>query len=87
MKKISVLLLTILLCLGLTACKGTEQIDPLAWANENGYVKASDYNLDLVDDITSATVTGEGGLNFGTVEWPEELKEMAVKEYLKGDAS
>ena len=31
MKKISVLLLTILLCLGLTACKGTEQIDPLAW--------------------------------------------------------
>ena len=70
MKKISVLQLTILLCLGLTACKGTEQIDPLAWANENGYVKASDYNLDPVDGITSATVTGEGGLNFGTVEWP-----------------
>lgn len=87
MKKISVLLLTILLCLGLTACKGTKQIDPLAWANENGYVKASDYNLDPVDGITSATITGEGGLNFGTVEWPEELKEMAVKEYLKGDAS
>ena len=87
MKKISVLLLVCLLCLGLTACKSSETIDPLTWAIENGYVKASDYNLDPVDGITSATVTGEGGLNFGTVEWPEELKEKAVREYLKGDAS
>lgn len=86
MKK-NIVLFLCLLCISLSGCKQSETIDPEKWASENGYVKASDYNLDTVDEITSATSTGVGGLNFGTVEWSEELKAAAVKEYLKGDES
>ena len=64
-----------------------EDFDGAAWAAENGYVKASAYNINTVDALTSATQTGEGGLNFGTVEWSDELKKEAIREYLKGDAS
>lgn len=85
MKKTIVLLLICLFCF--SGCKQAETVDPAVWAQENGYVKASDYNLDTVDEITSATSTGEGGLNFGTVEWSDDLKKAAIKEYLKGDES
>lgn len=64
-----------------------EEFDGAAWAAENGYVKASAYNINTVDALSSATQTGEGGLNFGTVEWSDDLKKEAIMEYLKGDAS
>ena len=64
-----------------------EDFDGAAWAEENGYVKASDYNIDPLDALTSATQTGQGGLNFGTVEWSDDLKKDAIREYLKGDES
>ena len=36
------------------------------------------------DAVTSATISGQGGLNFGDVELSEELKTELVMEYLKG---
>ena len=66
----------------------TEQnaaIDLDAWALANGYVKAADYNIITgVDALTSATETGVGGVNFGAIEWSDELREAAIKEFLKG---
>jgi len=62
------------------------EVDHEAWANSNGYVKAEDYNIEA-DAISSATQTGVGGLNMGTVEWTDQVKKDAIKEYLKGDAS
>lgn len=37
-----------------------------------------------VDDVTSATVSGEGGINFGDVELSDELKTDLLLEYLSG---
>lgn len=88
MKKMIFALL--LISLVLTGCTtGTKEIadeEGKAWATENGYVLADDYNIKF-DEITSATQTGEGGLNFGDVDWSEDLKKAAIREYLKGDES
>lgn len=55
------------------------------WAAENGYVKAEDYNINVEDSMTSATTTGQGGLNYGDLEWSTDLKKAAILEYLQGD--
>ncbi len=56
-----------------------------AWARANGYVKAADYNMQAgVDAVTSATVSGVGGINFGDVELSDELKRELILDYLKG---
>lgn len=68
-----------------TGCSVSDE-DGKAWAEQNGYVKAEDYNIDVENDAdTSATAAGQGGLNYGDVEWSEELKKAAIKEYLSGD--
>ena len=60
--------------------------DTAKWAADNGYVKAEDYNINAeVDTMTSATSIGQGGLNYGDVDWSEALIKEAIKEYLKGD--
>lgn len=84
MKKILVFALCAVM-LATTACSAGIK-DGDAWAKENGYVKAEEYGI-TTDVLSSATQTGEGGLNFGTVEWTDDLMKAAVKEYLKGDAS
>lgn len=88
MKKKILVILLVLSALMLTAC-APKEIAPeegKKWAESNGYVLARDYNLSA-DALTSATQTGEGGLNFGDVDWTDDLKKAAIREYLKGDAS
>ena len=56
-----------------------------AWAKGQGYVKAEDFGMVTgVDAITSATVSGVGGINFGDIELSDELKQALILEYLKG---
>ena len=56
-----------------------------ALAKGLGYVKASDYNMVTgVDAVASATITGQGGLNFGDIDLPDELKMELLLDYLKG---
>lgn len=63
---------------------GTD-LDLDAWAKGQGYVKAEDYDMvGGVDAVTSATTSGEGGINFGDVELSDELKKELILEYLKG---
>ena len=61
------------------------KVDMDAWAKGNGYVKAEDYMMEVgVDAVTSATVSGVGGINFGDIDLPDELKQELLLEYLKG---
>ena len=61
------------------------QVDLDAWAKGNGYVKAEDFSMVTgVDAITSATISGQGGINFGDIELPDELKKALILDYLKG---
>ena len=60
-------------------------VDLDAWAKGNGYLKAEDYQMEAgVDAVTSATVSGVGGINFGDVDLSDELKRELVLDYLKG---
>lgn len=66
-----------------TGCSVSEK-DGKAWAEKNGYVLAEDYNIVENDTDTSATTSGQGGINFGDVAWTDDLIKSALKEYLKG---
>ncbi|MDD6683035.1 MAG: FMN-binding protein [Clostridiales bacterium] len=78
MKKIlSLLLVMMLLAPAMGVAEMTEN-ELHAWALANGYVKTD------VDALTSATTNKAGGVNFGAIEWTEELQVMAIKEFLKG---
>ena len=60
-------------------------IDLGVWADLNGYVPADAYNMAAgVDAVTSATVSGQGGINFGDIELSDELKTALILDYLKG---
>ena len=61
------------------------ELDLDAWARGHGYVKAGEYNMEAgVDAVTSATISGVGGINFGDVELSDELKKELILDYLKG---
>ena len=60
-------------------------VDLDAWAKGNGYLKAEDYAMAAgVDAVTSATVSGVGGINFGDIDLSDELKQALILDYLKG---
>ena len=60
-------------------------VDLAALAQGQGYIKADDYQMVTgVDAITSATESGVGGINFGDIDLPDELKTALVLEYLQG---
>ena len=60
-------------------------LDLDAWAKGQGYVKAEDFSMVTgVDAVTSATVSGQGGINFGDVDLSDELKTALILDYLKG---
>ena len=62
-----------------------EELNLDAWAKGLGYLKASDYNMVTgVDAVASATVTGQGGLNFGDIDLPDEVKTELLLNYLQG---
>ena len=78
MKKILAILLVLALLLPTLGMAEMTEEELHAWALANGYVKAE------VDTLTSATTNKAGGVNFGPIEWTEELQVMAIKEFLKG---
>lgn len=49
-----------------------------AWAEAHGYVKMDE------ELVSSATENKAGGVNYGAIEWSEELQVAAIKEWLKG---
>ena len=60
-------------------------VDLDVWADLNGYVPADAYNMAAgVDAVTSATVSGQGGINFGDIDLSDELKTALILDYLKG---
>ena len=64
------------------------EVDLDAWAKGNGYLKADEYGMAAgVDAVTSATVSGQGGINFGDIDLSDELKTALVLDYLKGAAN
>ena len=78
MKKIFALLVALMLLVPTLAAAEMTEAEMHAWALANGYVKAD------VDALASATTNKAGGVNFGAIEWTEELQVMAIKEFLKG---
>ena len=61
------------------------ELDLDAWAKGQGYVRAEDFSMVTgVDAVTSATVSGQGGINFGDLDLPAELKTALLLDYLKG---
>lgn len=49
-----------------------------AWAEAHGYMKME------TDAVTSATEKKVGGVNYGAIEWDNDLQMAAVREFLKG---
>ena len=78
MKKILAIVLAVTVFLVALAMVYMTENERHAWAQANGYVKAE------VDALSYATVNKVGGVNFGAIEWTEELQVMAIKEFLKG---
>jgi len=78
MKKITALLLAMLLLVPSFAMADMTEAELHAWALQNGYVKAQ------ADAISSATTAKAGGVNYGAIEWDAELQVAAIKEFLKG---
>ena len=99
MKKYIALLLTFVMLFALCACgaapaasaeetvKEPTDEEYAAWAEEHGYVLDPEENgyLKLSPELaTAATVSGVGGINFGCIDWSEDLQKAAVREWLKG---
>lgn len=62
-----------------------EDLNLDAWAKGNGYLKAEDFQMEAgTDAVTSATVSGQGGINFGDIELPDDLKKELILDYLHG---
>lgn len=99
MKKYIALLLTFVMLFALCACgaapaasaeetvKEPTDEEYAAWAEEHGYVLDPEENgyMKLSPELaTAATVSGVGGINFGCIDWSEDLQKAAVREWLKG---
>ncbi len=78
MKKLFAILLAVMMLLPCIAMAEMTDEELHAWALANGYVKVG------VDAISSATTNKAGGVNYGAIEWNEELQVAAIKEFLKG---
>ena len=78
MKKLLSLLLVMMLLVPAMGVAEMTEDELHTWALQNGYVKND------VDALASATTNKAGGVNFGAIEWSEELQVMAIKEFLKG---
>ena len=54
-------------------------VDLSVWADGQGYVTGEDYRMvPAVDAVTSATESGQGGINFGDVDLSDELKKELI---------
>jgi|GEM_PF-2188085 len=77
-----------LLTLGLVACKPTtssaSSSSPAAPSVKESDKAPSETPAPSEEVEAGATDTGEGGLNYGDIDWTEEMKKTAVKTYLSG---
>lgn len=99
MKKIVALLLTAVMVFSLCACgaapaasaeptvKEPTDEEYAAWAEAHGYVlnpEENGYTKLSPELATAATVSGVGGINYGCIDWSEDIQKAAVREWLKG---
>lgn len=99
MKKYVALLLTVVMLLSLCACgaapaasaettvKEPTDEEYAAWAEAHGYVlnpEENGYTKLSPELATAATVSGVGGINYGCIDWSEDIQKAAVREWLKG---
>ena len=87
MKKMLAMLLILALCLPTLAFAEITDEEGKAWAEAHGYVlnpEENGYIKAEPDILTSATQQKVGGVNYGAIEWTDELRVAAIKEFLKG---
>lgn len=99
MKKYIALFLTFVMLFALCVCGGAPAASAedaakkptdeeyAAWAEEHGYVLNPEENgyMKLSPELaTAATVSGVGGINYGCIDWSEDIQKAAVREWLKG---
>ena len=85
-KIIAWLLMVLLLVPALALAEITDE-EGAKWAVEHGYVLNPEENgyLKLQPDaLSSATANKVGGVNYGAIEWDDDLRVAAIKEFLKG---
>lgn len=99
MKKYIAMFLTFVMLFALCVCGGAPAASAedaakkptdeeyAAWAEEHGYVLNPEENgyMKLSPELaTAATVSGVGGINYGCIDWSEDIQKAAVREWLKG---
>ena len=87
MKKLFALLLALCMLLPIAAMAEVTEAEYHQWAIDHGYVLNPEENGYIklhTDAISSATANKAGGVNYGAIEWTEELQVAAIKEFLKG---
>ena len=57
-----------------------------AWAEENGYVLNPEENGYILrpEEIATSATEEMTGFNFGAIEWSDELRKAAIRDFLKG---
>ena len=86
-RKIIAWLLIVLLLVPALALAEITPEEGAKWAEANGYVLNPEENGYIKlqpDTLSSATANKVGGVNYGAIEWDEELQVAAIKEFLKG---
>ena len=85
-KAIATLLALALLLCGVAVAETSDE-EHAQWATDHGYVLNPEENgyIKLDPDIvSSATLNKAGGVNYGAIEWDDELRVAAIREFLKG---
>ena len=86
-RKIVAWLLMLMLLLPVLALAEVTDEEYAQWAVEHGYVLNPEENGYIKlqpDTLSSATANKVGGVNYGAIEWDDELRVAAIKEFLKG---
>ena len=86
-RKIVAWLLMLMLLLPVLALAEVTEEEYAQWAVEHGYVLNPEENGYIKlqpDTLSSATANKVGGVNYGAIEWDDELRVAAIKEFLKG---
>lgn len=76
--RLTALLAAATMALPMVAMADITDEEGAAWAEAHGYVKME------ADAVTSATEKKVGGVNYGAIEWDNDLQMAAVREFLKG---
>ena len=86
-RKIVAFILMLALLLPALALAEVTDEEGAKWAEAHGYVLNPEENGYIKlqpDTLSSATANKVGGVNYGAIEWDDELRVAAIKEFLKG---